>query len=341
MKCHHLECLTDIGNPIDWSYQCSRCKNCFCFTHFIKKDQIDHLYKEDLGEGMCHQCFHNDGYDGRLWERNTIDNKCAHIDNNRTCPDSSHSSCIRCGMSYCKHHIRNVKNLDSAQKKELTKYPKAESICISCYSPHGLDTNTWLAKQADPVLSDLSKIIDEKIEALSNEINRLRSDALSDADKRISDRIAQASVAIENRIDQLSRNISNIRETALHDADQRISTRIRQVQDVVALERESTVQTFENLGKKARNSANQYVVRLAIAGMNFMLIYLLVPNISRWRALEIAEQSLTAGGIVLASIWISYWIWFSIRDKDTRKDTLLLIGAGAFVLGAKFYLGLS
>ena len=71
--------------------------------------------------------------------------------------------------------------------------------------------------------------------------------------------------------------------------------------------------------------------------MNFALIYLLVPNIQRWQAIEAVEQSFTAGGILIASIWISSWVFKNLKSKETRINTAMLIVAGGIVLAAKLF----
>lgn len=140
--------------------------------------------------------------------------------------------------------------------------------------------------------------------------------------------IADLDHRLSERIVQVEKSLSKVTEDTITQVEQSLS----KVKD-------ETIADLSALADGAERRANQYGLRLALAGMNFILIYLLVPNIQRWEALELAHRTLTVGGILLASVWIGTWIHRNITDPESRGATFLLIAVGTLVLAAKFVLG--
>lgn len=140
--------------------------------------------------------------------------------------------------------------------------------------------------------------------------------------------IADLDHRLNERIVQIETSLSNVTDDT-----------IAQVEQSLSKVKNETIADLSALANGAEKRANQYGLRLALAGMNFILIYLLVPNIQRWQALELAHKTFTVGGILLASVWIGAWIRRNITDQESRWETVLLIAAGTIVLAAKFVFG--
>ncbi len=296
MHCAHSGCSQEIGTIMHWSYQCAGCKKNYCSDHFVDKERLAHLSgrcvdKAIIEEGLCHECLHSDGYDGRLWERSLQDNMCAHLESDRTCPSVAKYPCACCGHRYCSTHVRDLTILDKKQRVSTIRYLAADKICTNCAKPHALDDQSLLSGQLSPMISDL--------------------------DHRLSERIVQ-----------IEKSLSKVKDET-----------ITQVEQSLSKVKNETITDLSSLASAAEKRANQYGLRLALAGMNFILIYLLVPNVQRWQAMELAHRTFTVGGILLALAWIGTWIHRNITDPESRGATLLLIAVGTVVLAAKLVFG--
>lgn len=296
MLCAHSGCTQEIGTLLHWSYKCAGCGKKYCSDHFVESEKIAHLSGDCIekakgGAGLCHECLHSDGYDGRLWERCLQDNMCAHLESDRTCPNAAKYPCACCGHRYCSAHMRDLTILDRQQRISAIKYPTADKICTTCARPHALDDGSLLYGQLRPMIADVDHRLNERIVQIEKSLSRVTEDTIA----------------------QVELSLSKVKNETITD--------------------------LSALADGAEKRANQYGLRLALAGMNFILIYLLVPNIQRWQALELAHRTFTVGGILLASIWIGTWIRRSISDPESRGATVLLIAAGAIVLVAKFVFG--
>lgn len=82
----------------------------------------------------------------------------------------------------------------------------------------------------------------------------------------------------------------------------------------------------------ARDEANAYVTRLALAGLGFLMIYLLAPNVSQGRAMGDVKLAITVGGLLIACVGLGTWLKYSYSREQTRKNTVLLVAGGAVVL---------
>jgi len=87
----------------------------------------------------------------------------------------------------------------------------------------------------------------------------------------------------------------------------------------------------------ARDEANAYVTRLALAGLGFMMVYLLAPNLRRMVVLTLVQQAVTVGGLLIAGIGLLNWLRYSYSREQTRRNTVLLVGGGVVVLAVRFF----
>lgn len=311
MSCAHPACAQEIGTLLHWSYKCAECGKSYCSDHFVEKERIAHLSGEcvgkgKIGEGLCHECLQSGGYDGRLWERCLQDNMCAHLESDRTCPEAAKYPCACCGHRYCSAHVRDLTILDKKQRDSTIRYPTADKICTSCAKPYALDNQSMVSAQFRPMIVDLDQRLSERIIQVEQSLSKVTDDTIVLVEKSLS--------RVKNEtIDQVEKSISRVKGETIAD--------------------------LTGLADGAEKRANQYGLRLAIAGMNFFLIYLLVPNIQRWQALDLAQRTFTVGGILIASLWIGAWIRRNVRNPESRGATMLLLAAGIVVLAAKFIFG--
>ena len=87
----------------------------------------------------------------------------------------------------------------------------------------------------------------------------------------------------------------------------------------------------------ARDEANAYVTRLAVAGLGFLMVYLLAPNLRRMVVLTLVQQAVTVGGLLIAGIGLLGWLKYSYSREQTRRNTVLLVGGGVVVLAVRFF----
>ncbi len=311
MNCTHAGCEQEIGTLLHWSYKCAGCGKCYCSDHFVEKERINHLSGKRVeraraGEGLCQACLKSDGYDGRLWDRCLQDNLCAHLESDRTCPELARHPCACCGHRHCSAHVRELTILDKKQRDSAIKYPTAEKICTNCAKPHALDSQSILSGQISPIIADFDLRLSERIVQVERSLSKVTDETIVQVEKSLS-RVK------DETIEQVEKSISKVKD--------------------------ETIMDLTRLADGAERRANQYGLRLAIVGMNFILIYLLVPNIERWEALELAHRTFTVGGILVASLWIGTWIWRNISDPESRWGTIMLIAAGIVVLAAKVVFG--
>ena len=275
--------------------------------------------------------------------------------------------CAGCGKGYCSDHFVEKERVAHLSGNVVAKAKIGEGLCNECLQGDGYDGRLWERCLQDNMCAHLESdrtcpneakypcaccghrycsshvrdltILDKKQRAsairysTANKIctNCARPHALDDQSLlsgQLSPMIADLDHRLSERIVQIEKSISKVKDDT-----------ITQVEQSLSKVKNETITDLSALADGAEKRANQYGLRLALAGMNFILIYLLVPNIQRWQALELAHRTFTVGGILLASVWIGAWILRSISDPESQRATMLLIAAGTIVLAAKLFFG--
>ena len=100
---------------------------------------------------------------------------------------------------------------------------------------------------------------------------------------------------------------------------------------------DDAVDRAKKLGTTALDEANNYVTRLAVAGLSFLLIYLLAPHSSKADALTLAQKGITFGGLAIGAVSLASWLKYSFAHPGTRSKTILLIAGGLIVPAFRFF----